>query len=147
MHSLPFPVRCLGLTLALVSLPTPAQVVRHEFVSAAGPYVAERMLDGLSLPVAIEFLPDGRALVAQRRTGILTLADFRTRAKTDVENMPAPYLQGDGGDLYVIGLDGNRLTVHYQGACGSCPSSISGTLAGIENLLRQVEPEIEVIAA
>lgn len=57
-----------------------------------------------------------------------------------------PYLQGDGGDLYVTGLEGNTLTVHYQGACGSCPSSISGTLAGIEGMLRQIEPDIEVIA-
>ena len=55
-----------------------------------------------------------------------------------------PYLQGDGCDLYVIGLEGDRLTVHYQGACGSCPSSISGTLAGIESLVRQIEPDIEV---
>jgi Fe-S cluster biogenesis protein NfuA len=57
-----------------------------------------------------------------------------------------PYLQGDGGDLYVLGLQGNQLTVHYQGACGSCPSSLSGTLAGIENLVRQIEPDMEVIA-
>lgn len=57
-----------------------------------------------------------------------------------------PYLQGDGGDLHVLSLKGNRLTVHYQGACGSCPSSISGTLAGIEGLLRTVEPDIEVTA-
>jgi len=57
-----------------------------------------------------------------------------------------PYLQGDGGDLFVIGLEGNRLSVHYQGACGSCPSSISGTLAGIENLVRQIEPDMEVVA-
>jgi Fe-S cluster biogenesis protein NfuA len=57
-----------------------------------------------------------------------------------------PYLQGDGGDLYVLGLEGNRLTVHYQGACGSCPSSISGTLAGIEGLVRQIEPDMEVVA-
>lgn len=57
-----------------------------------------------------------------------------------------PYLQGDGGDLYVMGLAGNTLTVHYQGACGSCPSSLSGTLAGIENLVRSIEPDIEVIA-
>lgn len=57
-----------------------------------------------------------------------------------------PYLQGDGGDLYVLGLEGNRLMVHYQGACGSCPSSISGTLAGIESLVRQIEPDIEVVA-
>ena len=57
-----------------------------------------------------------------------------------------PYLQGDGGDLYVLGLSGNTLTVHYQGACGSCPSSLSGTLAGIESLVRQIEPDMEVIA-
>ncbi len=57
-----------------------------------------------------------------------------------------PYLQGDGGDLYVLGLEGNKLTVHYQGACGSCPSSLSGTLAGIENLVRSIEPDIEVAA-
>ena len=57
-----------------------------------------------------------------------------------------PYLQGDGGDLYVLGLEGNKLAVHYQGACGSCPSSISGTLAGIENLVKSIEPDIEVVA-
>jgi Fe-S cluster biogenesis protein NfuA len=57
-----------------------------------------------------------------------------------------PYLQGDGGDLYVLGLSGNQLTVHYQGACGSCPSSLSGTLAGIESLVRQIDPDMEVVA-
>jgi len=57
-----------------------------------------------------------------------------------------PYLQGDGGDLHVLGLDGNRLTVHYQGACGSCPSSMSGTLVSIEQLLKTIEPDIEVVA-
>lgn len=57
-----------------------------------------------------------------------------------------PYLQGDGGDLHVLGLEDNVLRVHYQGACGSCPSSISGTLAGIEGLVRQIDPDIEVIA-
>ncbi len=57
-----------------------------------------------------------------------------------------PALQGDGGDLKVIGLDGNQLSVHYQGACGTCPSSISGTLRGIENLVRSIEPDIEVVA-
>jgi len=57
-----------------------------------------------------------------------------------------PYLQGDGGDLHVLGLKDNVLSVHYQGACGTCPSSISGTLKGIENLLRSIEPDIEVVA-
>jgi Fe-S cluster biogenesis protein NfuA len=57
-----------------------------------------------------------------------------------------PYLQGDGGDLHVLGLEGNRLTVHYQGACGSCPSSLSGTLSSIEYLVRSIEPDTEVVA-
>ena len=57
-----------------------------------------------------------------------------------------PYLQGDGGDLYVVGLKDNVLSVHYQGACGTCPSSISGTLRGIENLLRSIESDIQVVA-
>ncbi len=57
-----------------------------------------------------------------------------------------PALQGDGGDLHVVGLDGNRLSIHYQGACGTCPSSISGTLQSIENLVRSIEPDIEVVA-
>jgi len=57
-----------------------------------------------------------------------------------------PYLQGDGGDLYVLGLEGKRLTIHYQGACGSCPSSLSGTLVGIESLVKSIDPEFEVVA-
>mgnify|MGYP001288322096 CR=1 FL=1 len=57
-----------------------------------------------------------------------------------------PYLQGDGGDLYIVGLIDNILQVHYQGACGSCPSSMSGTLAGIQSLVNRVDPNLEVVA-
>lgn len=59
-----------------------------------------------------------------------------------------PYLAGDGGGLEVLGVEGNRVMIRYQGACGSCPSSISGTLAAIEGLLRRdINASIEVIAA
>ena len=58
-----------------------------------------------------------------------------------------PYLASDGGWLEVLSLDDKTLTIHYQGACGSCPSSLSGTLMAIENMVRQeVDPEIEVVA-
>ncbi len=57
-----------------------------------------------------------------------------------------PYLQHDGGDLHILGLEGNVLRIHYQGACGTCPSSISGTLRGIENMLKTIEPDILVVA-
>lgn len=53
----------------------------------------------------------------------------------------------DGGGLEIIGLDGKRLTISYQGACGSCPSSTYGTLMAIESMLKsEVDAELEVIA-
>ena len=58
-----------------------------------------------------------------------------------------PYLASDGGWLEVLSLDDKTLTIRYQGACGSCPSSLSGTLLGIEGLIRQeIDPDIEVVA-
>lgn len=58
-----------------------------------------------------------------------------------------PALMGDGGYLEIIGLNEHTLSIRYQGACGSCPSSLTGTLMAIEGMLKQeVDPELEVIA-
>jgi Fe-S cluster biogenesis protein NfuA len=58
-----------------------------------------------------------------------------------------PALAGDGGWLEVMSLQDHTLAIRYQGACGSCPSSLSGTLMAIEGMLKdQVDPEIEVVA-
>ncbi|HEX8493558.1 MAG TPA: NifU family protein [Pyrinomonadaceae bacterium] len=58
-----------------------------------------------------------------------------------------PALAGDGGWLEVLNLKDHTLSIRYQGACGSCPSSLSGTLMAIEGMLKQeVDPEIEVVA-
>lgn len=57
-----------------------------------------------------------------------------------------PYLLADGGGLKIIGLDGNRLKVHYQGACGTCPTATSGTLYAIESMVKRIDPEIQVIS-
>jgi NFU1 iron-sulfur cluster scaffold homolog, mitochondrial len=58
-----------------------------------------------------------------------------------------PALMGDGGYLEVLGLNEHTLSIRYQGACGSCPSSLTGTLMAIEGMLRQeVDPDLEVIA-
>lgn len=57
-----------------------------------------------------------------------------------------PALVSDGGDLQIVGMEANVLSIRYFGACGSCPSSLAGTLSAIRNLARTVEPDIEVIA-
>src|SRR6185503_5035344 len=58
-----------------------------------------------------------------------------------------PALAGDGGYLEIMGLSEHTLSIRYQGACGSCPSSLTGTLIAIEGMLKQeVDPDLEVIA-
>ena len=57
-----------------------------------------------------------------------------------------PGLQGDGGDIEVLKMEENKIYVSYQGACGTCPSSTSGTLMAIEGILQdEYSPLIEVI--
>ena len=46
-------------------------------------------------------------------------------------------LAKDGGGVDLKGIDGNVVNIHYQGACGDCPSSTSGTLQYIERLIQQ----------
>lgn len=70
-----------------------------------------------------------------------------TRINEILDEKVRPALAGDGGWLEVMGLADHTLTIRYQGACGSCPSSLSGTLMAIEGMLKQeIDPEIEVIA-
>jgi Fe-S cluster biogenesis protein NfuA len=57
-----------------------------------------------------------------------------------------PGLQGDGGDITILKYEDNKLTVYYEGACGTCPSSTTGTLMAIESILKdEFDPKIEVI--
>ncbi len=56
-----------------------------------------------------------------------------------------PFLQGDGGGLQIMGLVDNELLIRYEGACGTCPASMTGTLFAIENLVQmQVDPDLVV---
>lgn len=65
-----------------------------------------------------------------------------------IDQRVRPALASDGGGLQVMGLDGYTVRIHYQGACGSCPTAINGTLMAIEGLLkRDVHPAIEVVSA
>jgi Fe-S cluster biogenesis protein NfuA len=57
-----------------------------------------------------------------------------------------PGLQGDGGDIDLIRYEDKKVYVSYQGACGTCPSSTTGTLMAIEGILKEeFDPEVEVI--
>lgn len=72
--------------------------------------------------------------------------ELLARINTLLDDRVRPALAGDGGGLQVMGLDGKTLFIRYQGACGSCPSSTSGTLMAIQNLL-QSEIDEELVVA
>lgn len=58
-----------------------------------------------------------------------------------------PSLQMDGGDIELVALEANILTLRYMGACGGCPSSMTGTLEAIRMMLRdEFRDDIEVVA-
>lgn len=46
-------------------------------------------------------------------------------------------LARDGGGVELKGLEGSVVKIHYEGACGSCPTSSTGTLKYIEGLFKQ----------
>lgn len=58
-----------------------------------------------------------------------------------------PGLQADGGDVQLMELSANVLSIKYEGACGTCPSSRDGTLQAIESILRnEYRNDLEVVA-
>jgi Fe-S cluster biogenesis protein NfuA len=106
--------------------------------SSLAPMVA-RTIETVSLPAATE------ALEASGASG-----DNETlrRIYRVLNEQILPALAGDGGGLEVVSLEGHTLTIRYQGACGSCPSSIAGTLNAIQNLLQaEVDEKLTVVAA
>jgi Fe-S cluster biogenesis protein NfuA len=69
------------------------------------------------------------------------------RVNQVIDDSVRPALAGDGGGLEVIELKDFVLTIHYQGACGSCPSSTAGTMMAVQNLLqRMVDRRLRVVS-
>ncbi|KAK2665672.1 hypothetical protein Ddye_004246 [Dipteronia dyeriana] len=58
-----------------------------------------------------------------------------------------PYLIADGGNVALHEIDGNIVRLKLQGACGSCPSSVTTMKLGIERRLMEKIPEIVAIEA
>ena len=111
----------------------------------------DELLPALAVPIrAAEAVNGGSAAAAAAVGGAIAAVagdDPRLLKINEIlDERVRPALMGDGGYLEVLGLSEHTLSIRYQGACGSCPSSISGTLAGIESLVRQIEPEMEVVA-
>ena len=112
----------------------------------------DELLPVLAVPIRAADAVNGAAAAAAAAVGgsiaAVTSDDPRLlRINEILDEKVRPALMGDGGYLEIMGLSEHTLSIRYQGACGSCPSSLTGTLMAIESMLKQeVDPELEVIA-
>ena len=112
----------------------------------------DELLPTLAIPIRAAEAVNGAAAAAAAAVGgpIAAVASDDPRLlqiNEILDEKVRPALMGDGGYLEIMGLSEHTLSIRYQGACGSCPSSLTGTLMAIESMLKQeVDPELEVIA-
>jgi Fe-S cluster biogenesis protein NfuA len=90
--------------------------------------------------------PNGAAAVGGAIAAVTSDDPRLLRINELLDEKVRPYLMGDGGYIEIVDLKDHTLSIRYQGACGSCPSSLSGTLMAIESMLKtEVDPEMEVV--
>lgn len=98
--------------------------------------------DVATLPDEEEGAEGATAEMDEETAGILV------KVNAVIDEMVRPALAGDGGGLEILGLENNTLFIRYQGACGTCPSAVTGTLTAIERLVQhQVDPNLTVLPA
>jgi Fe-S cluster biogenesis protein NfuA len=62
-------------------------------------------------------------------------------------NKIRPALMRDGGNVELIGVEGDVVKVKLTGACGGCPMSQMTLKMGIERILKKEIPEIKEVIA
>jgi Fe-S cluster biogenesis protein NfuA/nitrite reductase/ring-hydroxylating ferredoxin subunit len=72
------------------------------------------------------------------------------RRVADALESVRPYLGSHGGDVHLLGVDGDVVRLRFAGSCKSCPSSAVTLELAVEDAVRAAAPEIssiEVVAA
>jgi Fe-S cluster biogenesis protein NfuA len=103
--------------------------------------------------IMLKYLPDHDPEFEASLGGAAPLKDTShyTQEMKDIdgilEHTVRPYLQADGGDLELVSLEDNVLSIRYEGACGGCPSSMMGTLQAIQGVVQNEYDEKIVVVA
>ncbi|GHT01083.1 NifU family protein [Planctomycetales bacterium] len=58
-----------------------------------------------------------------------------------------PMLQGDGGDIEFVALNGDKVEVRLRGACHGCPHAALTIKNGVEIRIREAVPSIAEVVA
>jgi Fe-S cluster biogenesis protein NfuA len=57
----------------------------------------------------------------------------------------APLVRADGGELYLVAVEPDHLTLHLAGTCSGCPGAVLTTRGVIEPAIHAVAPSARVI--
>ena len=76
-----------------------------------------------------------------------TQSDLETKIIETLEEYVKPAVEQDGGAIHFKSFEEGKVTVVLKGACSGCPSSSVTLKAGIENLLKQMLPEVKEVVA
>jgi NFU1 iron-sulfur cluster scaffold homolog, mitochondrial len=97
-----------------------------------------------------QFLEAGK-LILDKRTSAASEVGEETEAvkkiKSILDEYIRPAVEQDGGAISFHSFVNGILTVSLQGSCSGCPSSTITLKAGIENLFRNIMPEVASVEA
>jgi Fe-S cluster biogenesis protein NfuA len=71
--------------------------------------------------------------------------EIEQKIREILDNEIRPAVAMDGGDITFHGYENGTVTLHLQGSCSSCPSSVMTLKMGVENRLKQSIPEIKEV--
>ncbi|MDH5610036.1 MAG: NifU family protein [Cyclobacteriaceae bacterium] len=72
--------------------------------------------------------------------------ELKTKIESALDGI-RPYLEADGGNVKVLGIDRETLVLELTGACSSCPMSAMTLKAGVEEAIIRAVPEIKYVKA
>lgn len=109
------------------------RIVESEYPSAKAVALASHSIKENEKPTSFASLS-----MAEQAWLALSEADQILQLDLVLDEKIRPALNSDGGNVMVKKVvEGKKVIIHYQGACGSCGSSMGSTLAFIEQTLRR----------
>ncbi|HLG34263.1 MAG TPA: NifU family protein [Bacteroidia bacterium] len=78
---------------------------------------------------------------------IISSTELETKIKSVLEEYVRPAVEQDGGAIDFKSFKDGKVTLLMRGSCSGCPSSSVTLKGGIENLFRQMVPEVTEVVA
>lgn len=87
------------------------------------------------------------ALNTEQRASTKEFTDFEEKIKAILDEYIRPAVENDGGAIELDSYNDGTVKVILKGSCSGCPSSTMTLKAGIEQLLKNMLPEVKEVEA